>query len=144
MAKKKKDLPSAVEDALADPEQNWADREESAAYVAAVKLYKTIMKTYCSDCDPNALAHIYGMAAAYTMVDALKHAGKNPIRKVVGLFWRALQLLPIAEYAVRAVQHLVDTIGMPDGPGFVVPSFEIIRVKRGAANHRRHAGHHVR
>jgi predicted glycosyltransferase len=26
-----------------------------------------------------------------------KHAGKNPIRKVVGLFWRAFQLLPIAE-----------------------------------------------
>jgi ABC-type branched-subunit amino acid transport system substrate-binding protein len=45
-----------------------------------VKLYKSIMRTYCGDCDPTALAHIYGMAAAYTMVDALKHAGKNPTR----------------------------------------------------------------
>jgi ABC-type branched-subunit amino acid transport system substrate-binding protein len=45
-----------------------------------VKLYRSIMKTYCPDCDANALAHIYGMAAAYTMVDALKHAGKNPTR----------------------------------------------------------------
>jgi branched-chain amino acid transport system substrate-binding protein len=44
------------------------------------KLYKSIMKTYCSGCDVNALAHVYGMAAAYTMVDALKHAGKNPTR----------------------------------------------------------------
>jgi branched-chain amino acid transport system substrate-binding protein len=44
------------------------------------KLYKSIMKTYCDGCDVNALAHIYGMAAAYTMVDALKRAGKNPTR----------------------------------------------------------------
>jgi hypothetical protein len=38
------------------------------------------MKTYCQGCDPNALAHIYGMASAYTMVDALKRAGKNLTR----------------------------------------------------------------
>ena len=44
------------------------------------KLYKSIMKSYCGGCDPTALAHIYGMAAAYTMVDALKHAGKNLTR----------------------------------------------------------------
>jgi branched-chain amino acid transport system substrate-binding protein len=44
------------------------------------KLYKSIMKSYCDGCDANALAHIYGMAAAYTMIDALKRAGKNPSR----------------------------------------------------------------
>jgi branched-chain amino acid transport system substrate-binding protein len=44
------------------------------------KLYKSVMKSYCAGCDVNSLAHIYGMAAAYTMVDALKHAGKNPTR----------------------------------------------------------------
>jgi branched-chain amino acid transport system substrate-binding protein len=44
------------------------------------KLYKSIMKSYCAGCDVNALAHVSGMAAAYTMVDALKHAGKNPTR----------------------------------------------------------------
>ena len=44
------------------------------------KLYKSVMKTYCQGCDPNALAHIYGMASAYVMVDALKRAGKNPTR----------------------------------------------------------------
>jgi ABC-type branched-subunit amino acid transport system substrate-binding protein len=44
------------------------------------KLYKSIMKTYCQGCDPNALAHIYGMASAYTMVDSLKRAGKNLTR----------------------------------------------------------------
>ena len=46
------------------------------------KLYKAIMKSYCSGCDVNALAHVYGMAAAYTMVDALKHAGKNPTARL--------------------------------------------------------------
>jgi branched-chain amino acid transport system substrate-binding protein len=44
-------------------------------------LYKSIMAKYCQGCDPNALAHIYGMASAYTMVDALRHAGKNLSRQ---------------------------------------------------------------
>ncbi len=44
------------------------------------KLYKSIMKNFCPGCDPTALAHIYGMASAYTMVDALKGAGKNLTR----------------------------------------------------------------
>jgi branched-chain amino acid transport system substrate-binding protein len=44
------------------------------------RLYKSVMKTYCDDCDPNALAHLYGMASAYAMVDALKRAGKTPTR----------------------------------------------------------------
>jgi len=45
-----------------------------------VKLYLQIMKRYLPNEDPNAVAHIYGMMAAYAMVDALKHAGKNPTR----------------------------------------------------------------
>jgi branched-chain amino acid transport system substrate-binding protein len=44
------------------------------------KLYKSVMKSYCVGCDANALGHVYGMAAAYTMVDALKRAGKHPTR----------------------------------------------------------------
>ena len=44
------------------------------------RLYKSIMKNYCAGCDPTALAHIYGMASAYTMVDALTRAGKNLTR----------------------------------------------------------------
>jgi ABC-type branched-chain amino acid transport systems, periplasmic component len=54
--------------------------DPSLAKDPGAKLYKSIMKTYCQGCDPNALAHIYGMAAAYTMVEALKHAGKNLTR----------------------------------------------------------------
>ena len=45
-----------------------------------VKLYRQIMRRYLPKEDPNAVAHLYGMMAAYTMVDALRHAGRNPTR----------------------------------------------------------------
>jgi ABC-type branched-subunit amino acid transport system substrate-binding protein len=47
---------------------------------AGVKLYLQIMKRYLPSEDPKAVAHIYGMMAAYAMVDALKRAGRNLIR----------------------------------------------------------------
>ena len=47
---------------------------------AGVKLYRQIMKRYLPNEDWKAVAHIYGMMAAYSMVDALKRAGKNPTR----------------------------------------------------------------
>ena len=47
---------------------------------AGVKLYLSIMKKYLPGEDPKAVAHIYGMMAAYAMVDCLKRAGKNPTR----------------------------------------------------------------
>jgi branched-chain amino acid transport system substrate-binding protein len=47
---------------------------------AGVKLYLQIMKRYLPNEDPKAVAHIYGMMAAYAMVDALEHAGRNPTR----------------------------------------------------------------
>jgi branched-chain amino acid transport system substrate-binding protein len=59
---------------------------------AGVKLYLQIMKRYLPKEDPKAVAHIYGMMAAYTMVDALKHAGKNPTRASL----------------LRAAQHLTE------------------------------------
>jgi ABC-type branched-subunit amino acid transport system substrate-binding protein len=47
---------------------------------AGVKLYKQIMRKYLPKEDPKAVAHIYGMMAAYTAVVALKKAGKNLTR----------------------------------------------------------------
>jgi branched-chain amino acid transport system substrate-binding protein len=47
---------------------------------AGVKLYNQIMRTYLPREDPRAVAHIYGMMAAYATVDALKRAGKNLTR----------------------------------------------------------------
>ncbi len=60
---------------------------------AGVKLYLQIMKRYLPTEDPKAVAHIYGMMAAFAMVDALKHAGKNPTRASL----------------LRAAQHLNET-----------------------------------
>ena len=58
-----------------------------------VRLYRAIMKRYLPDADPTAVAHLYGMAAAYTMVDALRRAGANPTRASL----------------LRAAQHLNET-----------------------------------
>ena len=60
---------------------------------AGVKLYLQIMRRYLPKEDPKAVAHIYGMMAAYAMVDALKHAGKTPTRASL----------------LRAAQHLTET-----------------------------------
>lgn len=38
--------PSATTDSQADPDSNWADKPESAAYAAAKKLYPTVVKAY--------------------------------------------------------------------------------------------------
>ena len=46
-----------------------------------VKLYRQIMQKYLPNEDWKAVAHLYGMMAAYAMVDALKHAGRNPTRQ---------------------------------------------------------------
>ena len=46
-----------------------------------VKLYYAILKKYAPGNDPNAVANIYGMAVAFTLVDVLKRAGRNPTRQ---------------------------------------------------------------
>jgi branched-chain amino acid transport system substrate-binding protein len=45
-----------------------------------VKLYKQILRRYLPDARPREVANLYGMAAAYTMVDALRRAGAQPTR----------------------------------------------------------------
>jgi branched-chain amino acid transport system substrate-binding protein len=45
-----------------------------------VKLYKQILRRYLPGAKVKEVAHLYGMAAAYTMVDALRHAGTQPTR----------------------------------------------------------------
>ena len=46
----------------------------------AVRLYKSILKRYGHGADAKQVAHFYGMAVAFTMVDALRHAGRNLTR----------------------------------------------------------------
>jgi branched-chain amino acid transport system substrate-binding protein len=47
----------------------------------AVKLYRQIMKRYNKGESPSNVYNFYGMAVAYSMVDALKHAGRNLTRE---------------------------------------------------------------
>jgi len=46
----------------------------------AVALYKRIMKRYLPSGKPSDVYNWYGMTVAYSMVDALRHAGRNPSR----------------------------------------------------------------
>jgi branched-chain amino acid transport system substrate-binding protein len=46
----------------------------------AVVLYKQVLKKYAPGARPEDVYNFYGMGVAYTMVDALEHAGKNPSR----------------------------------------------------------------
>jgi branched-chain amino acid transport system substrate-binding protein len=59
----------------------------------AVVLYRSILKKYAPDAKPEDVYNFYGMGVAYTMVDALKHAGKNPTRASL----------------LKAAQHLDET-----------------------------------
>ena len=45
-----------------------------------VPLYKSILKKYAPGAKPEDVYNFYGMGVAFTMVDALKHAGKSPTR----------------------------------------------------------------
>ncbi len=47
-----------------------------------VKLYRQIMRKYGSG-NPKDVYNVYGMAVAYSFVDALRHAGRNPTRRSV-------------------------------------------------------------
>jgi branched-chain amino acid transport system substrate-binding protein len=46
----------------------------------AIKLYRNIMKAYAPGANAKDVYHVYGMAVAFTMLDALKKAGKNLTR----------------------------------------------------------------
>jgi branched-chain amino acid transport system substrate-binding protein len=49
----------------------------------AVTLFRSILKKYNGGKGLNDVYNVYGMSSAYTMVDALEHAGKNPTRDSV-------------------------------------------------------------
>jgi hypothetical protein len=45
-----------------------------------VRLYKQVLRRYLPDAKVREVANLYGMAVAFTMVDALRHAGAQPTR----------------------------------------------------------------
>ena len=48
-----------------------------------VKLYRTILKRYAPGANASDPYHLYGMAAAFTFVEALKKTGKTPTRNAL-------------------------------------------------------------
>ena len=48
-----------------------------------VKLYRKIMRKYAPSGNVKDVYNLYGMSAAFTFADALKHAGKNPTRRSI-------------------------------------------------------------
>jgi hypothetical protein len=84
-----------------------------------VKLYLQIMKRYLPNEDPNAVAHIYGMMAAYAMVDALKHAGKNPTRASV---------LKAATHLDETNPFLLPGLKLQTSPSDYLPQSQMYRV----------------
>jgi branched-chain amino acid transport system substrate-binding protein len=48
-----------------------------------VLLYRKIMRNHARGRDSKDVYHVYGMSAAFTFVDALKHAGKSPTRRSI-------------------------------------------------------------
>jgi branched-chain amino acid transport system substrate-binding protein len=69
-----------------------------------VKLYRTIMARYAKGRSADDAYHEYGMAVAFTMVDALRHAGRTPTRASL----------------MSAATHLNET----DNP-FLLPGIEV-------------------
>ena len=77
-----------------------------------VRLYKQILRRYLPDAKPREVANLYGMAAAYTMVDALRHAGKQPTRA---------SLLSAATHLNERNPFLVKGVTVKTGPNDYYP-----------------------
>jgi branched-chain amino acid transport system substrate-binding protein len=48
---------------------------------AGVRLYRSVMRRHAPDRNPDEVVHLYGMAVAYSTVEALKAAGRSPTRR---------------------------------------------------------------
>jgi len=77
-----------------------------------VKLYKQILRRYLPDARPREVANLYGMAAAYTMVDALRRAGAQPTRA---------SLLRAATHLKENNPFLVKGVTVKTGPNDYYP-----------------------
>jgi branched-chain amino acid transport system substrate-binding protein len=89
------------------------------ASAPGVKLYRQIMRKYLPNEDWKAVAHIYGMMAAYTMVDTLKHAGASPTR--AGLLKAATHLNEVNPFLLPGLPIVTSPSNyLPLGKTFLV------------------------
>jgi branched-chain amino acid transport system substrate-binding protein len=93
---------------------------------AAMKLYGSIMKRYAPSANANDVYHVYGMAAAWTAVEAIRKAGKNPTRE--GL------VEVVARMNLSNNPFLLPGIGLKTGPGdhFPIEQMVLQRWHKGA------------
>jgi branched-chain amino acid transport system substrate-binding protein len=80
---------------------------------AGVKLYKQILRRYVPGAKVKEVAHLYGMAVAYTMVDSLRRAGAQPTR--------ASLLRAATHLNERANPFFVKGIAVQTGPNDYYP-----------------------
>jgi branched-chain amino acid transport system substrate-binding protein len=74
-----------------------------------MRLYRTIMRRYAAAANVNDVYHVYGMAAAWTAVEALRRAGNEPTRD------RLVQVL--GSLSLQANPFLLPGIALRTGQG---------------------------
>jgi branched-chain amino acid transport system substrate-binding protein len=67
-----------------------------------IRLYRSIMRRHAPDRSPNEVVHLYGMATAHTLVEALRRAGRNPTR--AGLLRAATHLDHQSPFMVKGIR----------------------------------------
>ena len=90
----------------------------------AVRLYKTIMRRYAPGRNVDEVVHLYGMAVAYSMVQTLKAAGRNPTRA---------SLLRAATHMNHQVPFMVKGIEVKTSPSdyFPISDVRFLKYQRG-------------
>ena len=68
----------------------------------SIRLYKSIMRRHAAGRNVDEVVHLYGMAVAYSMVQALKAAGRNPTR--AGLLRAATHLNHQVPFMVKGIR----------------------------------------
>jgi branched-chain amino acid transport system substrate-binding protein len=91
---------------------------------AAIRLYRSLMAKYARGANVNDVYHVYGMAVAFTTVEALERAGKNLTR--AGLL-RVLDRLTVANNP-----FLLPGVTVKTGPGdrFPIEQMQLQRWER--------------
>ena len=85
---------------------------------AAMKLYRSIMKRYASSANVDDVYHVYGMAAAWTAVEALRKAGKNLTRSGLVKVTNSMSF--------SGNPFLLPGIGLKTGPGDHFPIEQMV------------------
>ena len=85
---------------------------------AAMKLYRSIMKRYAPSANADDVYHVYGMAAAWTAVEAIRKAGKDLTRD--GL------VKVVASMNLSGNPFLLPGIALKTGPGDHFPIEQMV------------------